>query len=148
VRRGGLRWRGASGAQELEAARRARQRGRRPFYSRCAHLSVTDGPTAASRGARVWTNGGPTGGPWWDARPASVGTPRGVRELQGAALGHAAPWEGAQPWSARGSDAEGGGRPRRGTHGRPAQRRHDATWSRRDCFILGHFEHVFLPILE
>jgi hypothetical protein len=76
----------------------------------------------------VRTNGGRTDGPWRGARPASEGSPRGVQELQGRP-------RGTRPRSARGPDAEGGGRPRRGARGRvgvmtsrrgsvPAQRFH------------------------
>jgi hypothetical protein len=105
----------------------------------------TDGGVLGARGR---TNGGRTGGPWRDARPASVGAPRGVRELQGRPRGtrrlgkardlgrHAA----QTPKVAGGEGA---------VHtGAPARQRRDAARFRRICFILGHFEHVFLPIFE
>jgi hypothetical protein len=62
--------------------------------------------------------------------------------------GHAALREGTWPRSARGPEAEVGGRPWRGTRGAPERRRRDAARFLRYSFSLGYFEHVFLPIIE
>jgi hypothetical protein len=65
-----------------------------------------------------------------------------------AASGHATSWEGVRPWSACGPDAEGGGRPRRGAHGRAG-----ATTLRRgsvaaQLFHTRPLRACFLPIFE
>jgi hypothetical protein len=57
-------------------------------------------------------DGGRTDGPRRGARPASEGSPRGVRELQGRSR------DARRLGKARGPDAEGGTWPRRGARGR------------------------------
>jgi hypothetical protein len=62
-RRGGLRWRGVGGAQELEAAQHARQRGGDPFIGDARACSRPVERQRHLGGARDRTNDGRTNGP-------------------------------------------------------------------------------------